>query len=258
MKLFVMSDIHSFYNEMTDALHKQGFDMNNSDHVLVICGDLFDRGPDAVKTFEFVKALNDMDRLVYICGNHEDLLFDCIENIRQRRIVERHHETNGTLDTLVQFTGIGKYDLGYGFCDLNEFEKKIKPYTDFIMENAIDYAEFVNKYVFVHGWIPCDPISGRVPENWEDASVADWQSARWLNGMNAWYRGARLEGKTIICGHFHASWGHSHLHCDRKEIPQKNHTNWQKSFEPFEDEGIMAIDACTAFSGFCNCVVLEV
>jgi hypothetical protein len=76
--------------------------------------------------------------------------------------------------------------------------------------------------------------------------------------MHAWARGAKLPGKTIVCGHFHSSWGHSHLHLDRKEFPQKNRVDWQKSFEPFVDEGIIAIDACTPYTGFCNCLVLDV
>ena len=30
---FVLSDIHSFYNEMITALDKKGFDINNKDHM---------------------------------------------------------------------------------------------------------------------------------------------------------------------------------------------------------------------------------
>ena len=123
-----------------------------------------------------------------------------------------------------------------------------------ITDNAVDYVE-VGDYIFVHGWIPCNPYNGKIDENWRDD---DWSSARWLNGMSAWHRGAKIPGKTIVCGHWNSSWGHSHLHQDRKEFPQKNRVNWEKSFEPFIDEGIIAIDACTAYTGFCNCLVLEV
>ena len=43
-KLFVVADVHSFYNEMIDALAEKGFDKNDPDHVFVSLGDLFDRG----------------------------------------------------------------------------------------------------------------------------------------------------------------------------------------------------------------------
>ena len=51
--------------------------------------------------------------------------------------------------------------------------------------------------------------------------------------------------------------GHSHLNQDRKEFPAKNRVDWERSFEPFVDDGIIALDACTAYTEFCNCVVLE-
>ena len=256
MKLFVMSDIHSFYDAMMSALEKNGFDINNKDHHLVICGDLFDRGPDAVKVFEFVKRMSDEGRFNYVYGNHEDLLFDCVREVYRRRGISSHHVSNGTLDTLVQITGFNKYDIYDCTCDPTEFAHKIDPLLNFIADNAVDYIE-AGDYIFVHGWIPCDSYNGKVAENW-DTPEADWNRARWINGMSAWHRGARLPGKTIVCGHYHSSWGHSHLHQDRKEFPQKNRVDWEKSFEPFVDEGIIALDACTAYSGFVNCVVLEV
>ena len=120
MQLFVMSDIHSFYNEMMSALNKKGFDINNPDHHLVVCGDLFDRGPDARKVLDFCNELNEAGRLIFIGGNHETLLFDCVQDIYKRQ-VGNHHITNGTIDTITQFTGIGKYDLWGGFIDKEKF-----------------------------------------------------------------------------------------------------------------------------------------
>lgn len=251
MKLFVMSDIHSFYDAMMAALEKNGFDISNEDHHIVVCGDLFDRGPDAIKTFEFMKDMGDRGRLTYVCGNHEELFYDCLNEIQAHRWVSGHHIGNGTLDTFIQFTGMNKYDLGTGLYDKGHFKDAVEPVLDFFADNCVDFAE-IGDYVFVHGWIPCD-LHGNV-DDWENG---DWSNARWKNGMECWKRGARLPGKTIVCGHIHASWGHSHLHQDRKEFPQKNRVDWQKSFEPFIDEGIIAIDACTAYTGFVNCIVLD-
>ena len=252
MKLFVMSDIHSFYDPMMAALEKNGFDIDNEDHHIVVCGDLFDRGPDAVKVFEFMKDIADRGRLFYVCGNHEELFYDCLNEILAKKWPGSHHVSNGTLDTIMQFTGIGKYDLCGGFYDRTKLTEAIQPVIDFFADNCVDFIEIGN-YVFVHGWIPIGP-RGEV-EGWEDG---DWETARWLNGMAAWHKGARLSGKTIVCGHYHSSWGHSHLHQDRKEFPQKNRVDWENSFVPFVDEGIIALDACTAYSGFVNCVVLDV
>lgn len=257
MKYFVISDVHSFYDAMMDALNKQGFDPENKEHNLIVCGDLFDRGDDTVKVFEFVRSLAEQDRLFYIYGNHEELLLDCVNDILKGS-VRNHHITNGTFQTICDFTGMNKYDLymgPYGTMDMKEFSSKISPLLDFIDKYAVDVAE-IGEYIFVHGWVPCDPKEGVVAKNWFTAD-ADWESARWINGMNAWANGAKLPGYTIVCGHWHCSWGHSHLRRTHKEFPQRHHENWLDSFKPFIDEGIIALDACTAYSGICNCFVFE-
>ena len=43
MKYFVVSDVHGFYTELKVALDKNGFDINDNNHKLIICGDLMDR-----------------------------------------------------------------------------------------------------------------------------------------------------------------------------------------------------------------------
>ena len=80
-KYFAISDIHSFYDEMLEALKSKGFDMQNPDHNVIICGDAFDRGEFSLKVFEFMKILNNENRLMDVRGNHEDLLFDCIDEL---------------------------------------------------------------------------------------------------------------------------------------------------------------------------------
>lgn len=63
---------------------------------------------------------------------------------------------------------------------------------------------------------------------------------------------------TTVCGHWHTSYGHALLHNEGKQFPDKN-KSWKKycHFEPFLDHKIIALDACTAITGMCNCVVLE-
>lgn len=255
MKYFVISDVHSYYYEMITALILNDFDLDNPDHHVIICGDLFDRGPDAMKCFEFATKMAEQNRLIYIRGNHEDLLIECVGDLYLKKPIESHRRSNGTIDTISQFTGIGSHDLLLGLYSSSDFFDKARPLIRFIKNNTRNYFE-VDNYIFVHGWLPCSYGPLQVACDWRTED-ADWGGARWLNGMNAWAHGARIEGKTIVCGHWHASWGHSHLHQDRKEFPQKNRTDWQKSFVPFEDEGIIAIDGCTAYSGIVNCIVIN-
>jgi len=56
-KYFVASDIHSFYTPFIKKLNKASFDLNNEEHILIICGNLFDRGSESLKLYEFIKSL---------------------------------------------------------------------------------------------------------------------------------------------------------------------------------------------------------
>ena len=94
-------------------------------------------------------------------------------------------------------------------------------------------------------------------KDWHDVDEFSWTQARWVNGMKAWHDNVRID-KTIICGHYHTSYGHSRYdEYKLKEWPQKNRKNWKDSFKPFIKEGIIALDSCVAYSGFCNCLILD-
>ena len=251
-KFFITSDVHSFYDELMVALTEKGFDKENKDHILCICGDLFDRGDQTREVFEFVKELQAQDRLIYVTGNHESLLFDCMNEIRCGRIPGLHHRHNGTIKTICQFCGENEWII-YDPTWRDKICEAMKPVLDFIADNCVDYAE-IGDYVLVHGWVPC--YQGL--DDFRNATSEDWERARWENGMEMWrYPRCRVEGKTVICGDFHCSWGWSHIRQERKEFPPINRKGWEKSFEPFVDDGIMAIDACTAYSGLCNVIVIE-
>ena len=272
MKYFCVSDVHSFFDELVTALDNAGFDKDNPEHVLCVLGDLFDRGKKSVQLFEFVKELHSKNRLIYILGNHEDLLSQCVQEISSGCIPSSHHFSNGTVRTICQFCGEDEWIL-YDPTWRDKIYNKLKPILDFIYSAGVNYAE-IGDTILVHGWIPeminpddktssyyysgLENSGGIYNKNWRDADLEDWRGARWLNGMNQWKQGIVEPGKTIICGHWHCSWGWSYIRQERKEFPDKNREDWQKSFEPFVDDGIIAIDACTAYSGKVNVAVLEV
>ena len=272
-KYFVVSDVHSFFRELMDALNEKGFEKDNPDHILCVCGDLFDRGDETVRLFEFVKDLQKQNRLIYIRGNHEDLLFRCVVEITSGSLPGYHHFRNGTVKTICQFCGMDEYQIYYerDQSTINKIYQTMKPILDFIQENSIDYAE-IGDVILVHGWIPLEtddvnPYHARknfngIYENWQSsANISDiefykrksyWEDARWINGMEAFKQGMTLPGKTIICGHWHTSWAHSKLH--------NNSSEWGDDaiFKPFVDDGIIAIDGCVAYNRKINCITLEV
>ena len=137
---------------------------------------------------------------------------------------------------------------------------RVTPYVKDIIPKTINYFE-TEHYIFVHGWIPCTRLKSwshykynYIPiENWREVGDSQWYEARWINGMLAHSQGVKEEGKTIVCGHFHASWGHLWLeHGDDEEVNEEEITD-----DPYYADGIIAIDGCTARTGKVNCIVLE-
>lgn len=270
-KYFVCSDIHSFYYEWRDALDKQGFEIDNKDHIVCICGDLFDRGPQSKECLEFAKDMKAQGRLIYVRGNHEDLLFDCYYQIIQGKNIDSHHNSNGTIDTICQLSDTNKYDVYLGVdknSNIVKVKEALEPVLDFITDTCVDYYEF-EKYILVHGYIPTISERG-IPaywrkgrgyaykEDWRNGDLYDWELARWVNGVELAEKYKIYEpDKQIVVGHWHCSYGWSWIKQERKEFPEKNRKNWQKSFEIFETERVIAIDSCCAYTGFINCYVIE-
>lgn len=263
-KLFAVADVHGFYDEMIAALDEAGFDKENPEHRLVVCGDIFDRGRKPRETLQYLQDIG--NKLVFVRGNHEDLLEDCMNEIARGWIPSRHHWSNKTVQTICDLCGIEDYDL-FGISDSTKDKvyRIIHPILLWIHEKAVDYYE-AGDYIFVHGWMPCDsddpiPYHARrkltlIPrEEWDCENYIQrkgmWDAARWIDPVNAYQQGCVIPGKTTVCGHWHASAGHSKLHGNGPEFGEG------ACFDIFKDEGIIMLDACTAVSHKVNVLVIE-
>lgn len=250
IRYFCSSDIHSFFDVWMLALKNRGFDFDNKDHKIVVCGDLWDRGNQSLECFEFVKRMAEENRLVYIKGNHEDLLNQCVTDLNRRRNISNHHVTNGTVRTIANFMSCSEYDILCYCYDNKEFNSVMSEIIDFVNKNSVDYFELGDK-VFVHGWVP-ETVDEEnhiiVHSNWRDG---DWRDARWRCGFDSW-RCKLLppDKKYVVCGHWHTSYGWAKF---------RGRSEWgpDAEFTPFIDDGIIAVDACTAYTKMVNVVVFD-
>ena len=94
-RYFITSDIHGFYDEFMEALRRAKFDINDRVHVLVVCGDIFDRGEKPLEIYDFLRSLP-KERRILIRGNHEILLRD----LAARGYPKDYDIHNKTYDTL--------------------------------------------------------------------------------------------------------------------------------------------------------------
>lgn len=252
MKYYVVSDIHSYYDCLIDALTIAGFFNDKTPHQLIICGDLFDRGNQAIQLQEFILSLMNKNEVILIKGNHEELLMDIVHGFQRYEWNRSHHISNGTTDTVLQICNCQFYDL---YDNAKEMYQKLvnSPIITKIIPNMKNYYE-TQSHIFVHGWIPCylDYLNHySYYDNWRNASDQLWQRARWTNGMKAWHDEVKENGKTIVCGHFHCSFGHTHYEGDGSEFDEDANHN------PFIQEGIIALDSTCAYTKKLNCIVIE-
>lgn len=246
MRYYVTADIHGYYTLFEKALRKAGYFQDEGPKKLIICGDLFDRGEEAEKVQRFV--VKNREDLILIRGNHEDLFCEMVE--KDQGLAYYHHVHNGTYQTALMLTGYDPTKARINQVDFAEAAMET-PYYKEIIPSMVDYYE-TDKYIFVHGWIPCiaEPFYSGIPE-WREASEEMWNQARWINGMAAARAGVVEEGKTIICGHWHCSYGHSNFEGRGSEFGE------DADFTPYYGNGIIALDACTARSKMVNVIVVE-
>ena len=241
-KFFCISDVHSFYEPMLDALSEAGYNPSNPEHWLIVLGDVFDRGPDSAQVLGFLEHTKNK---ILIKGNHEYLLTDCCE----RKEAFPHDYHNGTVRTIA--------DLGWYLTPVDTFEescditlKRVKP----LIDSMVDYFE-TEHYIFVHGWIPVERelwtrnVYHNLPD-FRDATKKQWEEASWLCGPDMAMDGMNNTGKTIVFGHWHTSYLWSIME-GRDEF------GGDAKFDIFHGEDYIAIDACTARSGKVNCLVIE-
>ena len=231
-KFFVCSDIHSFFTPFKKALDNAGFDLENENHWLIVCGDAFDRGDESNQILNYLLKLK---RKILIRGNHEDLLEKCCK----RGFPYSHDHHNGTVITI---RDLGFYDEHKKFpLACAKTLVRTKPYR----EQLLDYFETKN-YVFVHGWVP--NYFNNYFDKWRNGN---WNAARWDCGIEQNKKGINVPNKTIVCGHWHCSLGHC---LDNPELTEfGDNAIW----DPYYSEGIIAIDSCVAYTGKINVIVLE-
>ena len=250
MKYFVVTDVHGFYSILKEKLQEVGFDLEDPNHFLISCGDLFDRGMQPKECLDFMMSIP-KERRVFIKGNHESMLIDAI---KRGNVLSSLYDRNGTTITFLKLSGKEDSEDVSGILEGLRNNVQLQRY----LSELKDYYE-LDDYIFCHGWIP--KKEGQV-DYYKQATEREWEEARWTNGYEAWAL-SKLFGKkeslnkTIVCGHYRTAFGHAYFHDKGKDIPRYGIDISECCFDIFYDEGIIGLDACTAASHKMNVLVIE-
>lgn len=247
MKIFACSDIHSAYTPWVQALKQAGFDENNPEHIIMVCGDLLDRMNETAETLKFALRLIRKGRLIYIKGNHDILM----QELLNRGYAEWHDNHNGTQKSYYQLLNAHADQM-----DGRSPDKIVMAALLPLYDKMVNYFETKN-YIFVHSWIPVTLEGKSNPiccynENWRDATDEEWERAMWGNPFKMAEQDLNKTDKILCVGHWHCSVGWANEE-GRSEFGE------DAKWDIYKDEkhNVVFLDKCTAHTGRVNVLVIE-
>lgn len=99
-RYFILSDIHAQYDLLIDALTGVEFDSQNPDHILIIVGDVLDRGSQGDMVIRFLELMIKRHRLLGVMGNHDDYLIEILKGHYHLPTITWAGAKNGFYQTL--------------------------------------------------------------------------------------------------------------------------------------------------------------
>lgn len=261
-KLFVVSDIHGYFNELIEALNKAGYDENNDNHLLISIGDEFDRGGQSLDVYKYLKRLSDEGKAIALKGNHSCFLTDYLDG---SNLSAFNYYNNGTDETLADFlhqtSPFETWCLIYQNIDEPTFGDFAEWISQARKEINNEYPELLGwllsrpyyyeteNYIFTHGGIDTNVHDWHYP-HCEKYHFVDWEALMWDDG-SFFGKNITNTNKTIVIGHF----GTNHLR-------NKYNIGIKEGESPFDilirDDGkVIAIDATTCVSKKVNVLVIE-
>ena len=239
-KYFVVSDIHSFCSELKYSLRQAGFNKRNKNHILIVCGDVFDRGDETVEVYKYLRSIP-KKRCILIKGNHESLY----KELLTKSFPDRYDFSNGTVRAFCNIASIDEeklskyYWIEQGFAnglDYDQIEEKLYSTWNQIKTivanheitawlNSKQWQNYfeLDKYIFVHSFIPTKlkeewkemhPYKLRsfcyeYKSDWREASDDEWELATWGDPIDNFeydlFKPEADNGKVLIVGHWHTS-----------------------------------------------------
>ncbi len=234
-KFFIISDIHSHYSSMIEALNKAQYDEDNPQHHLLVLGDLFDRGNEGCNVLEYLYQLSSQEKATIILGNHDAFLLDFLDGNFEKVGFNIKH--NGFGNTLKQLS-----DLDPKNSDFELIHKSIVlryPFLHNWLKSFPLYIEIEN-YIFVHGGV--------------DGGKLDWKTMSSRRDF-VWSREhdlPRVLEKTVVAGHHRVA-------TIRKKTTDYNllFLHHPEMFDILYEEGKILIDRYVEVSKEINVLILE-
>ena len=279
MKLFVVSDVHGFYDYLIRDLKQAGYNDNDEDSLLIDCGDFFDRGTQSVEIYEYYRKLEKENKAIVLRGNHTSMFQDFLSG-EDCSFNFFHNGLDKTIDSFLGDTQ--SYGTFLMYLDnmkdmaIKIYGDRVKPIledshsvpSEIVFDVFQDYArEEINKnypellvwlqerpyyyetenYIFTHASIDGTCDDWRNPTYTKYSFWTPWEYLTWDRG---YFYGMPIKNtnKTIVVGHYHTDGIREKFNID---------VDGTNSILKSEDGKKIFIDTCTPISRRVNVLTIE-
>lgn len=157
-RIYAVGDIHGrldLFEALIAAIEADDAARDQADTMIVLLGDLVDRGPDSAGVIDSVRRLQARRNLRIIAGNHEEMFLQCLENTD----ILRHFLRYGGRETALSYA----IDADrYRDATLEEAQDMLRdavPAEDLAFISGFEDHVCIGDYLFVHAGIrPGTPI----------------------------------------------------------------------------------------------------
>jgi serine/threonine protein phosphatase 1 len=165
-RTFAIGDIHGCDVAFESLLDKLAL---TPEDTLVSLGDVIDRGPNSARVLDVLVELSAHCRLVFVMGNHEQMMLEALESGVQGSMWMMH----GGESTMASYGGL--------------VENIPQAHVD-LMANSLNYWE-TDKDIYVHA-----NLEPGIPFETQDERILRWTH---LTGRET----AHPSGRRVLCGH---------------------------------------------------------
>lgn len=254
-KLFIFSDVHGEYAALRETLVESGFDENNPNHLLISCGDIFDRGDESLSIYQYLKELYDKGKCICLTGNHEVMITDYL-TLKDKS--PWNYILNGVRNTFADFLHqtapfevwrlLDKHTEEPTQADFEEWVEKVavkeinKEYPELLswIQSMPYYFETKN-YIFTHAAIDT------TASDWHKPNIP-WSELVW-DDCSFFGKDIKNTNKVVVIGHV----GTNHL----RKMHQIGLNDPKWSILRREDGKVIALDATSNYSHKVNVLVIE-
>lgn len=202
-RLVVISDIHGHLNRLVRLLKKMNYGGND---ILLIVGDLIDKGPESLGVVRHVMELCRQRRVYVSMGNVEQYRLQLLRKVLRTDDTSEPcvEELVGYLHWSAGYWGNSLFqemlsEMGVSVSQVNsenaaehmkQMEEQFRKELDFLWSRPTILT--AGDYLFVHGGVPTDDLS----------VLRGSPAVQYLKNDGFWNQGYRFERYTVVTGHW--------------------------------------------------------